>query len=146
MSVFAGTADDPFAIDLGAAFDTLNLRPGASGVGLHGVLSDAQDARDDVNFSADDVAGFNVNTIAIEVPISMLTSDGTMHSADEAQATIGIWATTSRPRVKVLSRRPGRAALASRTFVQIQRMGNPLFNELLIGTGSKDRFRRCIDT
>jgi hypothetical protein len=84
----------------------LNLRLGTSGVGVNGVLSDAQDARDDVNFSADDVAGFNVNTIAIEVPISMLTSDGNMHSAQDVEATVGIWATTSHPQVKVLSRRP----------------------------------------
>ena len=47
--------------------------------------------------------------------------------------------TTSRPRVD------GAAAAAaggpsSGTFRQVQRMGNPLINELLIGTGSKDRF------
>ena len=140
VRVFAGTVEDPFWIDLGAAFDTLNFRRGASGLGIPGVLSDAQDARDDVNFAADDVAGYNVNTIAIEMPIAMLTADGRRHAANDPGATIGVWGTTSRPRVKVLSRRPGQPARTSASFVQIQRMGNPLFNELIIGVGSKDRF------
>src|SRR5262245_51965652 len=52
IRVFAGTVDDSFFIDLGAAFDTLNFRaipgPGSTGVPL--VLSDAQDAIDDQNF------------------------------------------------------------------------------------------------
>ena len=51
IKVFAGQRDDPFFIDLGAAFDTLNLRsPGT-----------------------DMLSGFNVNTIALEVPASLLT-------------------------------------------------------------------------
>ncbi|MEZ5582306.1 MAG: hypothetical protein R3F37_05580 [Candidatus Competibacteraceae bacterium] len=40
------------------------------------MLDDVQDADDLQNFAADDVSGFNVNAIAIEVPITMLTSDG----------------------------------------------------------------------
>ena len=40
VKVFSGTVDDPFWIDLGAAFDTLNLRSAVNG----GVLSPAQDA------------------------------------------------------------------------------------------------------
>jgi hypothetical protein len=39
-------------------------------------LSPAQDADDGTNVAADDVSGFNVNTIAIEVPIELLTRDG----------------------------------------------------------------------
>jgi hypothetical protein len=68
IRVFAGTVDDPFYIDLGAAFDSLNFRAGAGG----GVLSPAQDASD-TNTASDTVSGYNVNTIAIEVPIAMLT-------------------------------------------------------------------------
>ncbi len=66
IRVFAGTVDDPFYIDLGAAFDSLNFRSQAGG----GVLSAAQDADDNVNTAPDTVSGYNVNTIAIEVPIS----------------------------------------------------------------------------
>jgi hypothetical protein len=140
VRVFAGTVDDPFYIDLGAAFDTLNFRPSASGVSVTGLLSDAQDADDTKNFAPDDVAGFNVNTIVLEVPITMLASDGHLHSPDDPKAIIGTYGTTSRPRIKILSRTPGRTPLLSKNFVQMQRMGNALINELLIGTGDKDKF------
>lgn len=140
VRVFAGTVEDPFWIDLGAAFDSLNFRPLAFGTGVPGVLDDVQDANDTTNFAPDDVSGFNVNAIAIEVPIALVTQDGQMHNAGEPLATIGTWGTTSRPRTKVYSNTPGEAAQVSNDFVQIQRMANPLFNELIIGTGSKDKF------
>ncbi len=140
ISVFAGTVEDPFYIDLGAVFDSFNLRTAAFATGIPGVLRDDQDANDTQNFAPDDIAGFNVNSIAIEVPIAMITQDGKQHDATESEATIGVWATTSRPKVKVLSRIPGRDAHTSRRTVQIQRMANPLINELLIGIGSKDKF------
>lgn len=132
--VFAGTVDDPFYIDVGAAFDTLNFRMAAGG----GVLSPAMDADDDTNFAPDQLSGFNVNTIAIEVPKSMLTRTGQNELASSAAATIGVWGTTARARLTV--RRAPLPAEDSGSFSQIQRMGNPLVNELLIGTGFKDRW------
>lgn len=135
ISVFAGTVEDPFWIDLGAAFDSLNFR--ATGFNVPGVLSDAQDADDTRNFASDAVSGFNVNAIAIEVPISLLTRDGKKHAASDPEATIGAWATTSRQRVTIRQHPAGSNGDAWR---QVQRMGNPLINELLVGTGSKDRF------
>jgi Domain of unknown function (DUF4331) len=135
IKVFAGTADDPFWIDLSAAFDSLNFRDAVT----PGVLTAVQDAAS-TNIAADDVAGFNVNSIAIEVPKTLLTNDGKNHTAGEAMAVIGTWGTTSRPKVKAYSTYPGRKARVSHELVQIQRMGNPLFNELLIGTGFKDKF------
>jgi hypothetical protein len=140
LKVFAGTVDDPFYIDLGGAFDTLNFRSGASGAGIPGVLSAQQDSVEDKNFAADYVSGYNVNTIAFEMPISMLTSDGAVHAAGDAKAVIGTYGSTSRPRTKVQPSMPGGNATVSANFVQIQRMGNPLINELIIGTGSKDKF------
>jgi hypothetical protein len=139
IRVFAGTVDDPFWIDLGAAFDTFNFRPSAFPSGVPGVLTDAQDMNDAQNFAPDDVSGFNVNSIAIEVPIAMLTRVGKKVSANDPAATVGAWGTTSRPRVRVLPITTSRRSL-SLDFVQIQRMGNPLFNELIIGTGFKDKF------
>jgi hypothetical protein len=133
VKVFAGTVDDPFWIDLGAAFDTLNLRSSVA----PGVLSVVQDAADQ-NFAPDTIAGYAVNTIAIEVPVAVLTRTGAVEAANSTAATIGVWATTSRPRTTV--RRAPLPAISSGTFHQIQRMGNPLINELLIGTGFKDRF------
>ncbi len=134
MQVFAGTVADPFYIDLGAAFDSFNFRAGAGG----GVLSPAQDASDTTNIAPNAVSGFNVNTIAIEVPIQMLTSDGEIHSASSPKATIGMWATTSRPQVTI--RRSPAPSQSSGGYRQVQRMGNPLVNELIIGTGYKDRW------
>ena len=132
VKVFAGTVDDPFYIDLGAAFDSINFRTAAGG----GVLTAAADADDHTNIAPDYVSGYNVNTIAIQVPISMLTSTGNIEPANSVHATIGAWGTTSRPRILV--RRPPQEAVGSGGWSQVQRMGNPLINELIIGTGSKD--------
>ncbi len=141
IKVFAGTVDDPFWIDLGAAFDSLNFR--ATGFAAPGVLTPAQDLDDTHNFAADAVSGFNVNAIAIEVPITLLTSDSQLHGPCDPRATLGAWGTTSRPRVTI-RRSPSESVVTSPEnildFRQVQRMGNPLFNELIIGTGSKDRF------
>ena len=134
VKVFAGTTDDAFYIDLGAAFDSLNFRMAAGG----GVLSPAQDADDNTNFAPDDISGFNVNTIAIEVPVELLTRDGKKHTATESAAVLGTYGTTSRRKVTV--RRSPDPLLAAGPWKQVQRMGNPLINELIIGVGAKDRF------
>jgi hypothetical protein len=131
VSVFAGTTDDAFWIDLGGAFDTLNTSKSPP------VLSAAEDAAF-VNLAADTVSGYAVNSLAIEVPISLLTRTGAIEPPTSTAATIGIWGTTSRPRTTV--RRPPLAAASAGNFAQVQRMGNPLINELLVGTGFKDRF------
>ena len=134
IRTFAGTVDDPFWIDVGAIFDTLNFRTAAGG----GVLSPAMDADDNTNFAPDQLSGFNVNTIAIEVPKAMLTRTGNIEPASSAAATIGVFGTTARQRLTV--RRAPLPAENSGAFSQIQRMGNPLINEVLIGTGFKDRW------
>jgi hypothetical protein len=100
-------------------------------------LSAAEDAAN-VNLASDTVSGYAVNSLAIEVPIAMLTRTGQIEPANSTAATIGVWGTTSRPRTTV--RRPPLPAVSSGTFMQVQRMGNPLINELLVGTGFKDRF------
>src|SRR6266545_8391930 len=96
LRVFAGTVDDPFFIDLGAAFDSLNFR-----MGVGGVLSPQVDADDANNYAPDAVAGFNVNSIVLEVPITWLTVDGKVHAAGEKQAVIGTYGATSRPKITV---------------------------------------------
>ena len=135
ISVFAGTVDDPFFIDLGATFDTVNYRTLASGV--PGVLTNAEDAAKR-NFASDTVSGYAVNSIAVEVPIEMLTSTGKIEQRTSPAATIGIWGTTSRPGITV--RQSPNPALHFGPYRQVQRMGNPLINELVIGIGSKDRW------
>jgi hypothetical protein len=133
IKVWAGTADDPFFIDLGATFDSLNFR---SGVGP--VLSPSIDADDTHNYAPDAVGGYNVNSIVLEVPITMLTVDGKIHPATDKQAVIGTYGSTARHQMTV--RRSPNPAVNSGAFQQINREGNPLINEAIIGTGSKDRF------
>jgi uncharacterized protein DUF4331 len=104
IRVFAGQRDDPFYIDLGAVFDTLNLRsPGV-----------------------DMLSGFNVHTIALEVPSTLLTGD-------TGATTIGAYASTSRTRIRVDDG-------ADTKRVQVQRLANPLINEVIIGLQDKDRW------
>lgn len=122
--VFAGQRDETFYIDLGATFDTLNFRAPP-------ILTAAQDANDGANpFGNDMFSGFNVNTIAIEVPIAQIT--------DNSKAIIGMYASTSRPETVKLQKNGGFEA--SGDFIQVARMANPLVNELIIGTGSKDKW------
>jgi len=133
VRVFAGTVNDPFFIDLGAAFDSLNFR-----MGVGGILTPAVDADDAHNFAPDAVGGFNVNSIVLEVPIAMLTADGKIHSADQKEAVIGTYGATERQRITI--RRADGQVNGEGAWRQVNREGNSLINELIIGTGSKDRF------
>src|SRR5579864_3118500 len=133
IRVFAGTVADPFFIDLGAFFDSLNFRQAAGG----GVLPANIDADDKNNYAPNALAGFNVNTMVLEIPIALLTRDGQVHAASDKAAVIGTWGTTSRRKTTVLR---DAEESGSGAWAQIQRMGNPLINELIIGTGFKDRY------
>ncbi|HEY1340960.1 MAG TPA: DUF4331 domain-containing protein [Bryobacteraceae bacterium] len=130
IRVFAGTVDDPFYIDLGAAFDSLNFRQSAFFSNVPGLLTAGEDSNDHQNMVADSLSGFNVNTIAIEIPTRMLIKNG--------KATIGTWGATYRPEMTV--RRTGDQTQSSGAWIQVQRMANPLINELIIGTGDKDKW------
>ena len=133
IAAWAGTADDPFFIDLGAAFDSLNFR---AGVGP--ILSQAIDDDNIHNYAPDAVGGYNVNSIVLEVPITMLTVDGQLHGSGDKRAVIGTYGSTSRNHITV--RRSPNPDQNFGAFQQVNREGNPLINELIIGTGSKDRF------
>ena len=133
IRVFAGTVADPFFVDLGAAFDSLNFRMAAGA----GVLSAAVDADDTHNYAPNALAGFNVNSIVLEVPITMLTAGGSTYAVSDKRAVIGTYGTTSRQKLNVLRDGNGNG---DGNWAQVQRLGNPLINELIIGTGSKDRF------
>src|SRR4029077_11260841 len=88
IKVFAGQRAETFYIDLGAVFDTLNLRRTPP------LLTAAEDANDAVNpFGNDTLAGFNISTIAIEVPISSVTST--------PSGVIGAYVSTARQKVRV---------------------------------------------
>jgi len=132
VRVFAGQREDPFYIDLGAIFDTLNLRRTPP------VETAAEDANDNVNpFGTDMLSGFNVNTIAIELPSTMLTKDG--------GTKLGAYASTSRRKERVLREPKGEPKdvdlqRTSGPWIQVQRLANPLINEAVIGTEDKDEW------
>jgi len=130
IRVFAGQRQDPFYIDLGGIFDTLNLRRDLP------LLTAAEDADDTFNpFGDDHLAGFSVSTIAVEIPISLITQDG-KGPEETSTPKIGGYASTSRRQTTVLRHEGG--TRVSGNWVQVQRLANPLVNELIIGTSDKD--------
>ncbi len=137
ITVFAGTVDDPFYIDLGATFDSVNYRgvPGSPG---NPILTAAIDADNTHNYAPDAVGGFNVNSIVLELPIKLLTVDGQTHPATDKRAVIGTYGSTARHQFTV--RRSPDPDKNVGKLQQVNREGNSLINELIIGTGSKDRF------
>lgn len=137
VRVFAGQRAETFAIDLGAVFDTLFLR--RTPLPVNSAAEDADDTANSFGFNS--FSGFNVQTIALEVPAKRLTRDG--QGPDAGNGTIGVYASTSRQALTVRTGAPGRVhpdklLVGQRVFRQVSRMGNPLVNELIIPIGKKD--------
>src|SRR4051794_40600375 len=122
--VFVGQVDDPFFVDLGSTFDAINIRNGTGNAGG----------------GKDDLAGYNVHSIVLQVPEAQVTRNARAVSGPKAaNAVVGVWASTFRPRVQVTrSSRPRRGD--EDREVQVSRLGNPLVNEVVIPLGQKDRF------
>jgi len=119
---FAGQTDDAFFVDLGAIFDLLTIRklPGNKGGGVDGL------------------AGYNVHSIALQLPISEVTKTGTRITDPKADgAVVGVWATASRKATRVLS---AGSSSSSGEWIQVSRLGHPLVNEVVIPRGMKDKF------
>ena len=120
--VFAGPRDEGFYVDLGATFDLLQYRSLVTGLGA----------------PIDSLAGYNVSTLAIEIPIAALTRNGVRPSgAGDPNATIGVWSTASR--MAATTRTPT-GQVHGGDWVQVSRLGNPLVNEVVLGIGVKDTF------
>lgn len=123
-TVFCGSIDDPFFVDLGGVFD----------------LGDAP-RQNNNNKVRDGLARFNCHTIALKIPISTLQKDG----LDVTQAAnildgdfvIGVWASASRPATRTLNTTGG-GYVDSGNWVQVSRLGMPLTNEVVIPIGEKD--------
>jgi len=117
LSSFVGPRDEPFFVDL-HVFDLL-------GVG-----------------GAPTTDGVNVMSIVLEVPITDLAKGGTRPAAGSTAPTseLGIWASASRPKVRVL-----RATDSPRDeggFIQVSRLGWPLVNEVIVPLQDKDKYNR----
>jgi hypothetical protein len=128
IKVFAGQRLDGFYVDLGAIFDlgalrpfqNLHLIPTPAGPGINALRS------------------FNVHTLAIQVPIKRLMASGKAPKDVMAKdATIGVWASASRRKATL---REGARTLEVGPYVQVSRLGNPLFNEVIVPIGRKDEW------
>jgi Domain of unknown function (DUF4331) len=129
-TVFAGQRLEGFYVDLGAIFDLGDLRPFQN---LH-IASMA--AAPGVNATN----GFGVHSIALKVPISALTKDGsTPTNPMQQRAVIGVWAAAKRRRAIVREPWTGEEFEVG-NWVQVSRLGNPLFNEVIVPMGEKDRW------
>jgi hypothetical protein len=126
VSVFAGQRAEEFYVDLGSIFDLGNLRPLES-ANVYGKAAGLKSAP-----GVNATNRLNVHSIAIQVPISSLTVKG--------RPTIGVWTSASRQRVRVAGE--GSGALHSGPFAQVSRLGNPLFNEVIVPLGKKDFWNR----
>jgi Domain of unknown function (DUF4331) len=107
---WVGQSDDAFFLDL-RVFDLL----------YGGNLSETGD---------DTLTGFNVNTMALQVPRSQVRGPN--------DSVIGIWNTASRPSMRI------QGSDGTQTFsgkdVQVSRLGMPLVNEVVVPVGAKDYF------
>ena len=103
-------------------FEHLHLIPSADAVGINGTQ------------------GLNVHTIALQVPKSDLTVDNkTPTDPMDAKSVIGVWATSYRQKSSVFN--PKTATYdGTGPWVQVSRLGNPLFNEVVVPMAHKDRW------
>jgi hypothetical protein len=127
-TVFCGQRAEGFYVDLGSIFDlgdlrpfqNLNIIPTAAGPGVNALQS------------------VNVHSIAIQVPISQLTANGSVPTSyTDPNAVLGGWATASRQKSKVYDQNQGKQVNVG-PFVQVSRLGQPLINEVMIPLGQKD--------
>lgn len=133
--VFAGQRAEGFYVDLGSIFDLGNLRPFQELHNQYGMSVFTQPA-----LGVNTTKELNVHSLAVQVPIADLTRDG-WHGKDasDPRATIGVWTSASRRQARVIEEGRGQEQ-ESGPFVQVSRLGNPLFNEVLVALGEKDEW------
>jgi hypothetical protein len=132
--VWAGPRDDGFYVDLARVFDLAAWVPTAAPPATVGPARDG-------------VAGFNCHAIALAIPAAQLTGNGQAPvagvsgdaKANDAQ-TLGIWASASRRKVRILRNNGTETAFGP--WTQVSRLGLPLINEAIIGIQDKDKYNR----
>ncbi len=141
-TVFAGSRDDGFYADTSGIFDLLDSRI----LDNNGTFSDGlgQDGN-----GVDGFKGFNVLSFCIQIPIESLpASEYTAPFANLASPLpalgtakgVGVYASVSRPRITLRSS-DGKPT-SSGPWIQVNRQGNPLFNEVLVAMKDKDKYNR----
>ncbi len=125
-TVFAGQRLEGFYIDLGAIFDLGDLRPFEK---LHiGGMANSMG----VNSTNE----FGVHSIALQVPKRDLARSSGWHDWRGRDSVVGVWAAASRSKASI--REPGGITGGFGPPVQVSRLGNPLFNEVIVPMGQKD--------
>jgi hypothetical protein len=126
--VFAGQRADAFHVDLGSVFDLGTLRPFEN---LHLIPTPAAPG-------VNSLQGYNVHSIVLQVPISEVTRKGD-RPTDPAKASsvIGVWASAQRRKSRIFDRDQG-AYVGHGPWDQVSRLGNPLFNEVIVPMAHKD--------
>jgi hypothetical protein len=126
--VFAGQRLEGFYVDLGSVFDLAVLRPFQN---FHMIPMAPEPG-------VDATVDLNVHAIAIRVPKTELTADGSNPTnPEDPKSVIGMWAAAYRRKARV--RDPGQDT-QSGPWVQVSRLGNPLFNEVIVPMAEKDRW------
>jgi len=123
--IFAGPRADPFYVDLGSIFDLLNV-PGRTHYPFNGIGQNG-------------LAGYDVHTIAISVPIEQLTHNGSNPTdVSDPNAIVSAWAATYRQTTRTI--KADGSVASSGPWMQVSRLANPLVNEVVIPVGQKDKF------
>lgn len=111
--MFVGQRKDPFVVNVGEIFDLINTDPLGP-----------------TNGEPDALAGANVTTLALEVPVACLTAGGS--------SIVGGWTTASLPQGRLMN--PAGGSRQGGAWTQVSRLGMPLVNEVVIGVKDKDKF------
>jgi Domain of unknown function (DUF4331) len=137
FTVFCGPREDGFFADTPAIFDLLDSRI----LDNNGTLADGlgQDGN-----GVDDFKGFNVLHYGIVIPLTALPSIPYTGALQPASSGVGVYASVSRPRITLRTSVAADVSLGQ--FVQVNRLGNPLFNEALVALVGKDQYNRSSPT
>lgn len=128
---FCGPRDDGFFADIPGVADLLDARILGNSLGQAGG-------------GVDGFKGFNVLHYAIVIPFTALPSVPYTGALQPASTGVGVYASVSRPRVTL--RQTNAADIPSGPFIQVNRLGNPLFNEALVALADKDNYNRTSPT
>ncbi len=132
--IFAGQRAEGFHVDLGSIFDLGTLRPFEQ---FH-LIPSAEGMPPKKGVDA--TKTLNVHSIAIQVPIDEVTRRGDRPTdVDSPDSVIGVWATASRRKSRIIDRKTGQTK-GHGPWQQVSRLGNPLFNEVIVPMAQKDRW------
>jgi len=135
--VIAGQFDDPYQLDEKGIFDLVNL----ASTDLGGIPGARRPPSKDV------FTGFNLFSIALEVPTSDVFPRGIPHNGqlktDSTDSLIRVWSSISRRKTQTVDDKNIITGLrGSGEWVQVGRNALPLFNAGLVGTQRQTRYLR----